>query len=143
MSVLKLKAAHASAEPHAQPSWLAHTIIHVTRNSRDDGSARHFRMHPIMDNGAFNCTIEAAMSAFGCMIDIQFLIDPKKAVEYVVKYLSKPETDGVHLSNTLTKMIKRCATEATAPQHVASGCSMLTSQSVAMVIGRLQHLQWV
>ena len=99
---------------------LAGPHIHVTRNSRDDGSARHFRMHPIMDNGAFNCTIEAAMSAFGCMIDIQFLIDPTKAVEYVVKYLSKPETDGVHLSNTLTKMVKRCAAEATAPQNVAS-----------------------
>ena len=25
MSVLKLKAAHVSAEPHAEPSWLAHT----------------------------------------------------------------------------------------------------------------------
>jgi hypothetical protein len=94
--------------------------IHVTRDSKDSTAARHFRMLPAMNHGAFNCTVEAAMCGFGCMIDIQFLIDPSKAGEYVAKYVCKPETDSGALLRSLTNIVDKCAQTAASEAMLAS-----------------------
>ena len=61
--------------------------VHVTRNKTDENARRHFRMYPCRNNSMLNCHVREAALVAGSNIDIQFLLDPLKAVEYMAKYI--------------------------------------------------------
>ena len=54
------------------------------------------------------------------MVDIQFILDPAKAFDYVMKYLFKNETDGASSKQALLKLVKKAAESGASSNTLAN-----------------------
>ena len=79
--------------------------ICVTRSSKDEPAKRKFRLQPARNHSGLNCHVDAVLAGFGMMVDIQFIANPGKALEYTTKYVVKAEKDSPQCVQALKSLV--------------------------------------
>ena len=87
--------------------------ICVTRSSKDEPAKRKFRLQPARNHSGLNCHVDAVLAGFGMMVDIQFIANPGKALEYTTKYVVKAEKDSTVCASPQVASAERTCRHAT------------------------------
>ena len=77
---------------------------------------------PARNHPGLHCTMDDALNAFGCMIDIQFILDPASARSYISKYISKPEKTSARTQNMLKAVVATGAGKGARMEAVMQQC---------------------
>jgi len=116
--------------------------VHVTRNKTDENARRHFRMYPCRNNSMLNCHVREAALVAGSNIDIQFLLDPLKAVEYMAKYMCKDEPSNPELVRNMRAAVAAYKPPAWASEGDSSGLKALVSSLLNSQSGGRAYGMW-
>ena len=109
--------------------------VHVTRNKHDDANKRHFRLLPARNHSGLDCTIDDALAAFGCVVNIQFIVDPLKARDYVTKYMGKDEKSSSKTTRVLNSLVATAAEKDVEMEILMQQCLH------AVIVGR-EYGKW-